>query len=118
MSFAIRGGAPNPAPQRSAAASGRRQRLIPRGTTWRSLPGGRRRHFVDGRRHVDGLEIGRADDLEVLYVFRVVVQVMRDAWPLVADVAGLSQGRLVLIHEARPAPGHDHEQEFAFVLVP
>ena len=34
------------------------------------------------------------------------------------DVAGLHQGRLVLVHEARPALGHDHDLEIAFVLVP
>jgi hypothetical protein len=43
---------------------------------------------------------------------------MRDAGPLVDDVAGLHQGRLVLIHEACPAFCHDDDLEFAFVLVP
>src|SRR5215216_5873367 len=101
MAAAIPDGAQHRARQQPAAASDRGQALIPPGTTWRSLPRGRWWHLVNGRRHVDRLEIGGADDLEVLHVLRVVVQVMDDTGPLVDDVAGLHQGGLVLIHEAR-----------------
>src|SRR5712671_1232681 len=112
------GGAPDTARPRSAAASGRGQRLTLPGTTWPSLPRRRRRHVVDGRWHVDGLEVRRADDFQILHVFRVVVEVVGNARPLMHDVAGLYQRRLVLVHEARPALGHDDDLEIAFMFVP
>src|SRR6266446_240318 len=117
MSTAVAGGAPYPVPRQSAAPSVRRQKLIPPATTYPSLPGRRRRHLVDGRRHVDSLEIGGADDFQILHVLRVIVEIVRDAWPLMHDVAGLHQGRLVLVHEAGPALGHDHDLEIAQMLV-
>ena len=57
--------APDAGPLRSAAASGRRQRLIPRGMTWRSLPGCDRRHLVRGRRHIEVWEF--ANDRELIH---------------------------------------------------
>src|SRR5581483_142099 len=100
MSTTPAGGAPHLERRRADATSGRTQGLIPPPTTWRSRPRRNWRHRVGGRRHVDGLEVGRADDLEILHVRRVVVEIVHDARTLMHDVAGLNQGRLVLVHEA------------------
>src|ERR1035437_6468980 len=64
-------------------------------------PGRHRRHLAGGRRHVDRLEVSRADDFEILHVRRVVVEIVHDPRPLMHDIAGLYQGRLVLAPEAR-----------------
>jgi hypothetical protein len=57
-------------------------------------------------------------DFEILHVRRVVEMVVHDPRPLVDDVAGLHQRRLVLIHEPRPSLHHDHDLKIAIVAVP
>src|SRR5258708_28444004 len=106
MSTAVAGGAPYPAPRTSAAPSVRRQKLIPPATTYPSLPGRRRRHLVDGRRHVDSLEIGGADDFPILPVLPRIGEIRRDAPPLVDHRARLGHGRPVLVLETDPALVH------------
>ena len=77
-------------------------------------PAGHRAGPVD----VDGLEVRRADDLEVFHVGRVVEQVVHDARPLVHAVAGRDQRLLVAVHEARPALEHDDDVEVRLMAVP
>src|ERR1700689_80521 len=86
---------------------------------WPTLfPGRYRRHLVGGWRHVDGLEVRRADDFEIFHVRRIIEQIVHDPRPLMHDIAGLHQRRLVLVHETRPALGHDDDLEIAFVRMP
>ena len=62
MSAPPSGGAPHPARTRLGPTNVQRQRLIPPGTTWCSLPWRHWRHPVARRRHVGGLEVGGAND--------------------------------------------------------
>src|ERR1700744_4095188 len=82
------------------------------------LPGRHRRYLVGGRPPVGGFEICLADDFEILHVGRVIVEIVPDARPLMDDITGLYQCRLVLVHEPRPALGHDDDLEIAIMAMP
>ena len=63
-----------------------RERASAERPRWGSTP-----PSAQGAVDIDGLEVRRADDLEVLHVGRVVEQVVYDARPLMHAVASFDQ---------------------------
>jgi hypothetical protein len=56
--------------------------------------------------------------ISIFHVRRIIEQVMHDAGPLMHAVASLDEGFLVLVHEPRPALGHQHDLEVGDMPMP
>gem|GEM_PF-6836940 len=63
-------------------------------------------------------EISRANDLQILHIFRIIEQKMSDAGCLMNTISGRYECLLVFIHKSCPAREHDDDLKISLVDVP
>src|ERR1700739_4558293 len=73
---------------------------------------------IEGNTDGNALEICGAHNFQILHIFRVVEEIVTNAWCLMAAVAGGYERLLVFVHKSCPSLKHDDNLKVSLVNVP